>query len=442
MSTRVAESEGAADSGPQDSQSGRDDKPRRKLYRRLAWGAAIGIPLSIVALWVAVHSVPWMGPLVANTLRAIIGKENVTRLEEFVYSIEDRVNRTLKADSEPKAYWEVPPADPKTPAAPAPAAQGGAGPGDTETEEHAKLPSFQPEDVGPVHAAWSAKGDGQWVPMTDPRRPDEPPRMYKTLLHPDKSRSWAELFVVAIDLRQVAVLPVMGYQEPRTEKEEAQDYPRLAKIPKKDWDALLGAFNGGFMAEHGQYGVYFDGITFLDPRDEACTFARYQDGSFKIATWSKIKDEFDQMLWYRQAPNCMYEDGEMHPALKIHRSRKWGATLDGNTVIRRSAVGLSSDRQTLYVGISNHTNAKVMALGMHHAGADDVAQMDVNWSYPKFVTYEPNEEGKLEPVALAEGFEFSEDLYIRERSMRDFYYLAREEEVDVEKPDGTPDTTE
>jgi hypothetical protein len=98
-------------------------------------------------------------------------------------------------------------------------------------------------------------------------------------------------------------------------------------------------------------------------------------------------------------------------------------------VIRRSAVGLSPDGKILYVGISNHTTAKVMASGMFHAGAASVAQMDVNWSYPKFVTYEQRKDDLLYPVALAEGFEFSDKLYLRERSMRDFFYLARLEEV-------------
>lgn len=274
--------------------------------------------------------------------------------------------------------------------------------------------------------------------MLDPRRPQEGARLFKTLLHPDSSRSWAELFVVAVDLRQVAVMPVMGYQEPRTEKPEALNYKRPAKIPPEHYDALLAAFNGGFMAEHGNYGVYFDGLTFLDPKDDACTIVHYKDGSFRVGSWTHLKDGFAEMSWFRQAPSCMYENGEMHPNLQVHRSRKWGATLDGNTVIRRSAVGLSKDRQILYVGISNHTTAKVMANGMHHAGAHDVAQMDVNWSYPKIVTYEVGKDEKLHPVAVAEGFEFSDDLYVRERSMRDFFYLARKEEVTEVTPASEP----
>lgn len=418
----------SASSAPAATKDGK--KKRRPLWKKILLGGLIASPFLIIALWIAVHSIPWMGPLVANSLRAIVGKENVTRLEEFVYSIEDRVNRTFKANEAPKAYWKVP--EKKLPAQQAPT-------NDTEEEEKEDgkevLPPFEPPTPGPVHESWSAAGDGQWVPVVDPRRPGEEPRMFKTLLHPDSSRSWAELFVVAVDLRRVAVMPVMGYQEPRTDKKEAENYTRHAKIPKEHYDALLAAFNGGFMAEHGKYGVYFDGIVFLDPKDDACTLAKYEDGSFRVATWSKIKDGFDDMEWYRQAPNCMVEEGEMHPALKMHRSRKWGATLDGNTVIRRSAVGLSEDRQILYVGISNHTTAKVMADGMRHAGAETVAQMDVNWSYPKFVTYEKREDGLLYPVALADGFEFSDALYLRERSMRDFFYLARKEEI---APTSTP----
>lgn len=441
MALESKETGKAAEESRTEGSLGRKTWPR---WKKFAVGGALVTPIAVGGLWVAVHSIPWMGPLVANSLRATIGKDNVTRLEEFVYSIEDRVNQTIKSGEAPKAYWKVPAQKStgapilkegaaKTTSGEKSGAQSNAAGEKAETAE-AVLPPFAPTSPGPVHKSWSAEGDGQWVPMVDPRRPEEPPRMFKTLLHPDDSRSWAELFVVAVDLRQVSVMPVMGYQEPKSTKKEAEAYERPAKIPKEHYDALLAGFNGGFMAEHGQYGVYFDDILFLDPKEDACTLVQFKDGSFDVASWSKIKARQSEMSWFRQAPNCMYEGGEMHPALKVHHARKWGATLDGNTVIRRSAVGVSRDKQILYVGISNHTTAKVMALGMHHAGADAVAQMDVNWSYPKFVTFEEKKDGLLYPIALAEGFEFSDKLYLRERSMRDFFYLARKEEVGAPLP--------
>src|SRR5690606_971917 len=175
-----------------------------------------------------------------------------------------------------------------------------------------------------------------------------------------------------------------------------------------------------------------DGITLVDPKAKACTLAKYEDGRLGIGPWTALSQDEPRMLWYRQAPNCMYVDGEMHPLLKASNVRHWGATLDGETVIRRSAVGMAEEGNTLYVGISNHTTARVMAEGMRHAGATTVAQMDVNWSYPKFVLYEPKgKAGKLIATALVEGFEFSDDEYIRSRSMRDFFYLTRKSEPEA-----------
>lgn len=389
----------------------------RKLRRWLLIGGGGGIAL-VLLLWVAVHRIPWMGPLVANTLRAIIGTDNVARLEDFAYGLEDRFNRVWKRNEKPKAYWDVKSAK-QAHAKPPPKAASSAAPVPA-------LPPFTLKDPGPVHKSWSAPGDGEWVPIVDPRRPNDEVRLLKTLLHPDKNRSWADLFVVAVDLRRVEVYPVAGYQEPKSDKPEAENYKRHAKIPVDHHDRLLAAFNGGFMTEHGGYGMKIDGITLVDPKDKACTLAKYQSGQLGIGPWTALKDREKDMLWYRQAPNCMYVDGEMHPLLKAPNVRHWGATLDGETVIRRSAVGMDESGTTLYVGISNHTTARVMAEGMHHSGATTIAQMDVNWSYPKFVLYEPKGEGgKLIAVALAEGFEFSEDEYIRSRSMRDFFYLAR-----------------
>jgi hypothetical protein len=394
-------------------------KTKGRRLRRALLGLAIALPLGIVALWVAVHRLPWMGPLVANSLRAVLGTERVARLEDFVYGVEDRWNRWYKKDEKPKAYWAVPSATPKR--APASGADAGA-----------PEPEFHPEDVGPVFTSWSAPGDGSWVKIDDPRRPKEPAYMYKTLLHPDKNRSWAELFVVAVDLTRSDLFAVAGYREPQSFEKEAKDYKRPAVIPESAHEELLGAFNGGFMTEHGWFGMKVDGVTLVKPRPTACTLAAYDDGSIELATWKTIADREPKMRWYRQMPGCMYENDKIHPGLADPNTPQWGATLEGETVIRRSAVGLDKTHQVLYVGISNHTTARAIADGMHHAGAVTVGQLDVNWSYPKFVLFEPKDGGgPRKAVALAAGFELGEDEYIRKRSYRDFFYLVRKDKSGV-----------
>jgi hypothetical protein len=161
-----------------------------------------------------------------------------------------------------------------------------------------------------------------------------------------------------------------------------------------------------------------------------CTIAAYADDTMRIASWDKLEGGMATMTFWRETPVCMYENDVLHWRLADpNLAKKWGATLDGETVIRRSAIGIDRAGTVLFVSISNHTSARVIADGVHHAGAVTVAQLDVNFSYPKFVTYEKKkhpadgEAGKRIAIPLADGFEFSEDEYIRDPSRRDFFYL-------------------
>jgi hypothetical protein len=400
-----------------------DVKPkaaRKKLrFARVVFGLLSGSALAVALVWYAVHHFDWAGPLVANSLRSLFGDDNVAKLEDFAYGAEDRVNRVLRKDEPPKAYWNVPSVAAMPSAAPAASVE--------EPSPESHVTNFRLENPGPALKEWSAPGDGEWVGVRDARHPDEPPRMFKTLLHPDKGRSWAEVFVVAIDLKQVSLLPVAGTQEPQPDSDEAKKYVREGKIPNARQAALLAAFNGGFMTEHGGYGMKLDGVIIAKPKDRACTVASYKDGTLRIASWPELASGEGEMLWFRQTPECMWENDKLHAGLLAGAGlKKWGSTVDGETVIRRSGIGLNADRSVLFVAITNHTSARVLADGLHHAGATDVAQLDVNWSYPKFVTFEPiGHTSVLHPVPLAPGFEYSDDEYLRKKEKRDFFYILR-----------------
>jgi len=395
---------------------------RPRLWRLLLGGvAAMGVGVAL--LWWAVHRFDWAGPLVADSLRAVIGVDGVARLEELAYGIEDRVHRLTRGGTAPQARWAVPA---PSAAVASPSSSAAAAPG--------ALPPFRPRDVGPVHQAWSAPGDGEWVALEDPRRPGEAPHLFKTLLHPDRNRSWAEVFVVAVDLRRAELHLMPGYQEPQSETPEAKERllqrtpARPALIPPAAHEALLGAFNGGFKTEHGHYGMRVDGITLSPPRGRACGIALFPGEDLQIADWDALAPRAEQVLWYRQAPRCMVEGGSLHPLLSDPGATWWGATLDKETVIRRSAIGVNARRDVLFVSITNATTAQALARGMRHAGADAVAQLDVNWSYPKFFTFAPKAPGgPLIAVPLTKDFDYTEDELLRDRAMRDFFYLTRRE---------------
>jgi hypothetical protein len=369
----------------------------------------------------------------------------VASLEEAVYAVEDRLNSVVRRGEKPRVYWQVPPEAPRAPRAGAARALVGpavAAPSLVDALPNVQnlpraeapvlqpraystapaLPRFRPRNVGPVFAELDAPGDGHWLAL-----PDDAPggaRMFKTLLHPDVERAWAELFVVALDLRRVSLHFVPGTVEPQATLDEAMDLPRPGRVPEEDHAGVLAAFNGGFKTEHGHYGMFVGGVTVVPPVTDTCTIALTKDNTLRIGTWSKLDREAREGAWWRQTPGCMYENGKINPRLAGGRVSKWGSTIDGETVIRRSAIGLDAAGTTLFVGISNHTTAPAIAHGMHHAGAVTVAQLDINFSYPKFVTFRESASSRLKvAVPLAQGFEYADGEYLRKPSQRDFFYV-------------------
>ena len=127
----------------------------------------------------------------------------------------------------------------------------------------------------------------------------------------------------------------------------------------------------------------------------------------------------------RQTPRCLVEEGELHPGLADETTTRWGASVSGETVIRRSAIGLSQDGDVLLVGISESTTAQAIAIGMRHAGAWEAAQLDVNWSYPKFLVFHAGESGSLEAAGVFPGFAFQKDEYVKQPAPKDFFYIVR-----------------
>ncbi len=398
-------------------------KSRLRIWAgRLGKLSLVGL-IAIIGLWIAIHRVPWLGPALADGVRSVAGPAPVAWAEDVAYGIQDRINLWRYEDAKPKTFWEVP--------AEAPAVPTTAGADDAP-------PPFVPPPFVPPYDEVATAADGIWLPVTDPKHPQAPIGLFKSVVHPDPKRSFAALAVVAIDPRSFELHLVAGTHEPYSLKVKRED--RTGLIPTSHRDKLYAAFNGGFKATHGHYGMLLRGVEYLPPRDIACTFARLDDGSFRIATWSKLKEEGEPIQYYRQTPPCLVEDGKIHQVLHYNSAAKgWGATVDGETIIRRSAVGLDEDRKILFYGLGEAMTAQALARGMKAAGAHWAAELDVNHSYPRFLFYEHSQD-KGEPVAvsaLIPAIEFPEDQYVSRPSVRDFFYLTRAAESTARAADAS-----
>jgi hypothetical protein len=398
------------------------------------------------AVVLAVHHVPQAGPMIANSLRSVIGIEAVAHLEETVASVEDEVMRwraepprSLSSLSPTIVGADVAPAAelPAPAPAPAPPVETAVACFEPSAEDSATFSAppapalapeprvFAPRNVKLPFPEVAAQGDGVWVPVPDPERPGAPALMFKTLIHPDPERAYAELFIVAMPSAVIKLRSVPGTEEPASDNPAVSSIAYRGFIPSDQRNELLAAFNGGFRAEHGHHGMMVDGVTIVPPRPDMCTVAGYEDGSLQIGTYSRLDALAQKPVWYRQSPRCMVEQGSLHPGLRDPNARGWGATLEGETVINRSAIALSEDGETLFVAVTNFTTARALAVGMRAAGGHNVAQLDVNRSFPKFLLFPRDENGVRRPASLFKGFLFDREEMLDEPNPRDFFYVVR-----------------
>ncbi len=286
-------------------------------------------------------------------------------------------------------------------------------------------PVFPPPSFEAPEARTAKAGDGVWTPLVADAA-GKPPLLVRTTVHPDPSDHSMYAAIVAIDRRRVDLRFLAGTEEPKSTSVPRERRPGV--IPEADHPDLLAVFNGGFMAKHGSWGMRIGADTFLPPKDEACTVAFVNDGSLRIRTWTTLAPALATLAAYRQTPPCLLEQGVANPVLAADpKTRRWGSSETGDTTIRRSALGLDATGKTLFYGLGEWITPRGLAAAMRAAGAIDAAELDVNWSYTRFLLYGPAKPGEAPEVSetLVPKIKHPTKGYVVKPSDRDFFYLVR-----------------
>jgi hypothetical protein len=242
---------------------------------------------------------------------------------------------------------------------------------------------FKPVDFSPPVAEVAAAGDGVWQAWRAGPGEAEP-LLYRTQVHPDVTRSEAVAAIVAMDLKRLELRTVPGLNEPKSSV--LQPSQRSGLVPVEDRATLVAAFNGGWQAVHGHLGMKVGNVELLPPVTSSCGVAMLADGTLKIASWQTIKPDYETLRWLRQTPPCLVENGKEDARLDDSKMR-WGAALNGRTVVRRSAIGLNADGTILYYAVGDSMTSAAITRALEAAGAVSAAMLDINHAFPRFVTF-------------------------------------------------------
>ncbi|NUQ73016.1 MAG: phosphodiester glycosidase family protein [Polyangiaceae bacterium] len=343
---------------------------------------------------------------------------------------QERSPRPARAPSASSGTASTPTIPPtvKPPEAQAQAAPGPtAAPGESSNASPPPVVSaLPPPKFNALHARTAKPGDGEWTPMPHGAAAGEPPVLYQTVAHPHPIKKYVYVTIVAIDRSRVDLHLVAGTLEPESKTVPAERRPGL--IPQAHQDDLIAVFNGGFMAKHGRYGMMIDGDIFLPPRDELCSVALLRDRSVRIQTWKDLRASERDIVAFRQTPPCILVGGVPHPELETdRRPRPWGGAENGDVEVRRSALGLDATGNVLFYGLGEWVTVKALADSMRAAGAVNAAQLDINWSYTRFLFFGRPAPG--DPLQVTETLipkiKHSKQGYVTNPSERDFFYLRR-----------------
>ena len=398
---------------------------RQRLHRWTLAGVTflvvLGLLLAVLAALPALS--PGIGASVADKLRAVVGPDLVAQVESASFRIQDVFNRLRfrLTGGRPQITWaDTEPVE--LPPTPVPEIRGP----DAQVSTQGALMDIQPRAIsqpGVVDAPPSIAGGWQaFGPLVSGT-----PVMARVSVQPDRTRAYALAAVVRIDLSQTRLFIVPGTVEPVAAK-GVPSFNRPGTIPPEVQASgtLLAAFNGGFKAIHGGYGMRVDGVTILPPKEGIATLAVYRDGSVRLGAWGREITATNDLIAYRQNCPLLLDAGQVNPSVNDGSRKEWGYTVKNLDTTWRSGVGISRDGRFLIYAAGNSLTVESLAHALQEGGAYYAMQLDINGYYTRFVTYAPLKAGSrysVEAVKLLDQMSAGSTQFLSPYD-RDFFYVT------------------
>jgi hypothetical protein len=302
---------------------------------------------------------------------------------------------------------------------------------------------------GPV--APTLPGEGRWIPLDGdkfitPAAGGGTPAFVTSFLRPSRERPDVRVYVTLWDSRQLALHMEAGTIEPISANGEHGPgiVPRKPEVMRR----LVAAFNGGFQAQHGEYGMESDGVEYLPPKPYAASVVELRDGSNGFGAWPSSAVVPDDVVGFRQNLTALVQDGKFNPWGRVW----WGGTPPGwadQIHSARSALCMTTEGFGGYF-YSTNISAEDLAAAMLDARCAFGIHLDMNPGHAGFEFYDVAPDGKLPPlgrpmqadweaegkVSGMPGYAFRSRRMIRamghmlfpryiQREARDFFYLTQ-----------------
>jgi Phosphodiester glycosidase len=242
-----------------------------------------------------------------------------------------------------------------------------------------KLSAYTPPPIKPVFAT-PLPGEGVWH-RTGPAVRGHPPVLV-TSYRPSTEYPDIVAFVIWIDHTRTDLAYYPGRYEPPSATDRG---PMMVPVDQRH--RLLATFNGAFTHVDTNNGSAVNGHTNEPLIDGNATLVGYRNGRVNIVKWTGGPDVHRSMAWARQSLTPILWNGKPNPELNTDpNSIQWGYTLGGVTFTPRTAVGIDSHGNVMFVVASEATVISLAQI-LQHIGAVRGMEFDINPEWHTLITY-------------------------------------------------------
>jgi hypothetical protein len=268
---------------------------------------------------------------------------------------------------------------------------------------------YRPSRVSALLAP-ALPGEGVWH-ATRASLEGEPPVLVTTLRdQPEYPRVYAGIAWINTKRTNLTLYP--GRLEPAVELPRGPEEVPHAARPK-----LIATFNSGFKLADSGGGFVVGGHTYARMRDGLATIVGYSDGHVDVVNWQSGSLAPPGVSFARQNLPLIVNEGR--PSPNLENASEWGATVGNAVLVWRSAIGVDSHGNLVYVAGENQS-VRSIANALIHAGAVRAMELDINSFWTSFITY--GAPGAEQPKNLLPGMERSASRYL-EPDDRDFFAI-------------------
>ena len=391
------------------------NKSGTRLWVYLIGGMAVLCMALFGVLVILPAASPASGAQTADLLRAVAGPQPVADLESFSFRIKDAIYQFISAHNGGKVQISLNQPVSIHPQPPTARKQLQSSTGPNQSTKDVTAPQASDVVSALPQIGWQAYG---------PTMNGEP-LMAQTILTLDPQRPYAAIALVRIDLSRLKLHLMPGFLEPSHAANVVKAIPNMGMIPISDQSRLIAAFNGGFKAINGNYGMIVDGVTLLPAQPGLATLAIYRDGHVNIGAWEGGISPTTDMIAFRQNCPLIVQNGQINQMVNVVNYVMWGNTIGNQDITWRTAVGITRDSRYLIYAVGNGTSVGTLAQALLEAGAYNGMQLDINQHYAHFVIYHPSgiPGSPLTAVQLLDQMEKDNNLYLTPHS-RDYFYLT------------------